>query len=235
MTSSTVRMESGPARSAATASSRPRSRGGVVYAQSTQAEHEVQKFSDGAGYRIPASARIISDIHTLNTTGSDVTGSATLTIHAVPEEEIAVKLAPFHVNYHELTIQPLSTSRFTGECDLRSAYQGGPLSLDICYVLPHTHALGVRMFVEGAQVCTGHAFADDRHRAHIGLLLLADRQPGRRATRAHTQWGSCMGSSGNLSARPRRSFSSKRTTSSDARLACTPALARTRPRQSSWV
>ena len=123
--------------------------GGVVYAQSTQADHEVQKFPDGAGYLIPANARIISDIHTLNTTSAEVTGSATLTIYAVPEDEITIKLAPFHVTYHELTIPPQATSRFSAECDLRSAYQGGPLDLDIYYVLPHTHALGVRMFLEG--------------------------------------------------------------------------------------
>jgi len=123
--------------------------GGVVYAQSTQASHEVQKFPDGAGYRIPPHARIISDIHTLNTTSAEVMGAATLTVYAIPAEDVTVKLAPFHVDYHELAIQPLSTSRFTGECDLRSAYGGGPLDFDIYYVLPHTHALGVRMFVEG--------------------------------------------------------------------------------------
>lgn len=123
--------------------------GGVVYAQSTQASHEVQKFPSGAGYRIPPNARIISDIHTLNTTGEEVTGSATLTLYAVPESAITVKLAPFHVTYHELAIPPMSTARFSSECDLRSAYGGGPLELEIYYVLPHTHALGRRMFVEG--------------------------------------------------------------------------------------
>jgi predicted small secreted protein len=123
--------------------------GGVVYAQSTQATHEVQKFPDGAAYRIPANARIISDIHTLNTSNEEITGNMTLTLYTVDPAGVSINLVPFHVDFHELTIPPMATSRFTGECDLRSAYGGGPLDLQIYYVLPHTHALGTRMFVEG--------------------------------------------------------------------------------------
>ena len=42
--------------------------GGVLYAQSTQATREVQKFPDGVVVRIPPRSRIISDVHVLNTT-----------------------------------------------------------------------------------------------------------------------------------------------------------------------
>ena len=123
--------------------------GGVLYAQSTQAEHEVQKFPNGAAYRIPPHARIISDIHTLNTTDEEVTGHAKLTIYAIEEAAVTVRLAPFHVTYEELTIPPMSTSRFSAECELHSVYgEGMPLDMQVYYMLPHTHALGVRMFVE---------------------------------------------------------------------------------------
>lgn len=42
--------------------------GGVLYAQSTQATHEVQAFGPGTAIRIPPRSRILSSIHILNTT-----------------------------------------------------------------------------------------------------------------------------------------------------------------------
>lgn len=42
--------------------------GGVLYAQSTQATHEVQRFPNGAAVRVPPYSRIIGDVHLLNTT-----------------------------------------------------------------------------------------------------------------------------------------------------------------------
>ena len=125
--------------------------GGVLYAQSTQAPHEVQKFPDGVVVRIPANARIVSDVHTLNTSGSPITGTAQLNLYSIPEDQVTVKLAPFHVTYDGLDIPAQSTSRFTGECALEDQFQmngGGPVDMKIYYLLPHTHALGTRMFVE---------------------------------------------------------------------------------------
>jgi hypothetical protein len=123
--------------------------GGVLYAQSTQATHEVQKFPDGVALRIPENARIISDIHTLNTTSDDVTGHMRLTIYSLAESEVTVNLAPFHLTYDELALPPLSKSRFSGECELASGFQsaGSPFGIQVYYMLPHTHALGRRMFV----------------------------------------------------------------------------------------
>ena len=54
--------------------------GGVLYAQSTQASHEVQAFAEGAAIRLPPHVRIISDIHILNTTTAANTGNVDLTI-----------------------------------------------------------------------------------------------------------------------------------------------------------
>ncbi|MSP26501.1 MAG: hypothetical protein EXR75_15410 [Myxococcales bacterium] len=124
--------------------------GGVLYAQSTQAVRETQKFPDGAALRIPARARLISDIHTLNASSESVTGHLTLTLYAIPEATVAVKLAPFHVDYHGLAIPPKATSRFSGACDIKSSFEAGghPFELEVYYLLPHTHVLGSRMFVE---------------------------------------------------------------------------------------
>jgi hypothetical protein len=125
--------------------------GGVLYAQSTQATHEVQKFPSGVVVRIPAQARIISDIHTLNTSPDSVTGTMRLTLYALPESDVTVKLAPFHLSYDELTIPPQSDSRFSGGCaDIAGEFTqlGETFAMQLYYLLPHTHALGTRMFVE---------------------------------------------------------------------------------------
>jgi len=122
--------------------------GGVLYAQSTQATYEVQKFPDGVVVRIPPGSRIISDIHTLNTTNEVVAGNMVITLYSIPESDVEVSLAPFHLTYDELAIPPQSTSRFTGECDLRASFGGDSLDMQVYYVLPHTHAMGSRFFLE---------------------------------------------------------------------------------------
>jgi len=125
--------------------------GGVLYAQSTQAPHEVQKFLGNAAVRIPPHSRIISDVHVLNLTESANTGNVTLTLYEIEPEDVSVKLAPFHLDYEGLEIPPLSDSRFSAECDLDSAFQGTggiPFGMKLYYLLPHTHALGTRMFLE---------------------------------------------------------------------------------------
>lgn len=125
--------------------------GGVLYAQSTQATQEVQKFPDGVAVRIPPYSRIIGDVHLLNTTTEAVTGNLALGIYQVPRDEVDVKLAPFHLTYDTLAIPPLSRSRFYGECAIDPYSQdlvGRPLDIQVYFVLPHTHALGDRFFLE---------------------------------------------------------------------------------------
>jgi hypothetical protein len=125
--------------------------GGVLYAQSTQAAKEVQKFPQGAAIRIPPYARVIGDVHLLNTSSEPVTGHARLNVYSVPAEEVVVKLAPFHLTYDGLDIPPHSTSRFIGECALGESFDNAadvPFELSVYYALPHTHALGTRFFFE---------------------------------------------------------------------------------------
>ncbi|HMR08426.1 MAG TPA: hypothetical protein PKA88_21750 [Polyangiaceae bacterium] len=121
--------------------------GGALYAQSTQAKREVQKFPDGVAVRIPPRSKITSDTHLLNTTKSGVTGNTKFTIYALDPKDVTVRLAPFHLDYHGLAIPPKATSRFSAECDLLQDF-GGSLDAKLFYLLPHTHALGSRVFVE---------------------------------------------------------------------------------------
>jgi hypothetical protein len=126
--------------------------GGVLYAQSTQAEHEVQKFPNGAAVRIPPYSRIITDVHLLNTTDKDITGNAKLSLYALEESDVKVKLTPFHLVFTGLNIPPYADSRFSSECDLESKFaaNGIPFKMDIYFVLPHYHSLGRSFFLDVA-------------------------------------------------------------------------------------
>jgi len=121
--------------------------GGVLYAQSTQAAREVQKFPDGAVVRIPPRARVIGDVHLLNPTDHAIAGHAEMTIYSLEPADVRVRLQPFHMTYDGLDIPPQSTSRFTGDCDLSDAF-GASLDMTLYYALPHTHALGTRFFFQ---------------------------------------------------------------------------------------
>src|SRR6185436_6509809 len=76
--------------------------GGVLYAQSTQATHEVQKFPNFAAVRIPPYSRIISDIHILNATQQPLNGHSRLTLYVLSPSELKTKLAPFHLGFNTL-------------------------------------------------------------------------------------------------------------------------------------
>lgn len=124
--------------------------GGVLYAQSTQATREVQKFPDGVALRIPPYSRVIGDVHLLNPSMTPATGSLKLNIYGIPKAEVAHKLVPFHLNYSGLAIPPHQKSRFVGECDLTGPYGASGATFDpkVYFILPHTHALAAGFFLE---------------------------------------------------------------------------------------
>lgn len=125
--------------------------GGVLFAQSTQARHEVQKFPEGVAVYVPPNARIIGGTHMLNTTADSLDTELELRLYTIPTDEVEVPLAPFRLSYLDLTIMPQSLSEFTGECDFATASPGsdpGDLQMDLYYVLPHYHALGASFRLE---------------------------------------------------------------------------------------
>jgi hypothetical protein len=126
-------------------------KGGLLYSQSTQAAHEVQKFPDHTAIRIPPHSRIISDIHILNTSAEAVAGHASLTLFQLAPEEVKVKLTSFHVEYDALDIAPHAVSRFTGDCSVAAdvaKVTGAPFAPKVHYLLPHTHTLATGFTVE---------------------------------------------------------------------------------------
>lgn len=118
--------------------------GGVLFAQSTQARRQVQKFPDGVAVRMPPHARIVGGTHLLNYTEEPFETTLELAIYTLPEREVRVPLAPFRLSYIDLTIPPQAKSEFTGECDVAGAIESGSASLDmdLYYVMPHYHSLG---------------------------------------------------------------------------------------------
>lgn len=125
--------------------------GGVLYAQSTQANHEVQHFPRGAAVRIPPWSRIIGDVHLLNASPKAVTGRARMAIYSLAADDVKVKLVPFHLTFDTLAIPPHVTSRHVSTCNVGTSYKdatGNPWDLQVYYLLPHTHALGSRFFLE---------------------------------------------------------------------------------------
>lgn len=125
--------------------------GGVVYAQSTQATREVQMFPNGAVIRLPPRAKIIANMHILNVTPAPITGHVELTLYTEPAGAGRTVLAPFHLSVHALEIQPRSTTRHEMTCDIAAEfrnYQGRDPRMTLYWALPHTHALGSRVFLQ---------------------------------------------------------------------------------------
>jgi hypothetical protein len=121
--------------------------GGVLYAQSTQAAKEVQKFPAGVALRIPPYARVIGDVHLLNASAASNTGHVRLSLYTLSAADVAVKLVPFHLTYKGLNIPPRATSRFTGACAVGEQFPNATLAMKVHYILPHTHAMASRFFV----------------------------------------------------------------------------------------
>jgi hypothetical protein len=125
--------------------------GGYLFALSTQSHAETQTLPSHSAIRIPPFSRIIGSSHLLNATDADITTTMHLAIKTLPPDEVAAKLAPARISYHDLKIEPASRSAFTTECDLASAYEDiyhRPLEYKLYYTLVHYHALGVYQQLE---------------------------------------------------------------------------------------
>ncbi|MGE3671679.1 MAG: hypothetical protein AB7K71_18560 [Polyangiaceae bacterium] len=119
--------------------------GGVFFAQSTQAKHDIQDFPEGAAFRVPPHSRVVGQVHLLNTTPKEIETGFRFEVRTIPAEQFTEKLHPVSMTNLLLTIPPRSRSRFDLACEFEPAFQeqlGEAPSFDIFYVLPHYHALG---------------------------------------------------------------------------------------------
>jgi hypothetical protein len=126
--------------------------GGVVYAQSTQATHEIQAFPPGVAIVIPARSRILAGTHLLNQGDEAISVPIALAVTTIAEPK--TKLAGMGFVNESITIPPLRDSRMTLECDLGLPHQNTlsrPLDFSIYYALAHYHELGTGVTLEAVR------------------------------------------------------------------------------------
>jgi hypothetical protein len=132
-------------------------RGGVLFAQSTQAPHDVQAFPDGVAVRVPAHAKLVAQLHLLDATDGPLVLHPTIALTPLPPKTVTTQLAGFSFENHALAIPPMMSSRFTLECDLGPQWQylysiGGVTSpapdFRLYFALAHYHAMGTGMTIE---------------------------------------------------------------------------------------
>lgn len=119
--------------------------GTVLFAQSTQAQSEVQSFPDGVVTKIPPNHKIVADLHFLNISPRKRTTSARLTLGLTHPRDVETVATPFVLSYRDLQIPPESEARFTSSCDFTSAFRnitGEEFNAELFYILPHYHGLG---------------------------------------------------------------------------------------------
>ncbi|HTE53703.1 MAG TPA: hypothetical protein VK698_22770 [Kofleriaceae bacterium] len=121
--------------------------GGVLFAQSTQATDETQRFADGAALELPAHAVVTSQIHLVNAGEEDIDTGVRMTLGAVDEADVNIRLRPLSFDFHQLAIPPGQKSRFETDCDLEDA-TGAPIDMSLYYVLPHYHSWAEGMDIQ---------------------------------------------------------------------------------------
>ncbi len=119
--------------------------GTVLFAQSTQARSEVQKFPPGAVVKVPPNHKVVADLHFLNTSTREMETHSRMTLGLTHPKDVETILRPFELVYTDLDIPPNSEARFTAECDMADPYETqtrGEFDIELYYVLPHYHGLG---------------------------------------------------------------------------------------------
>lgn len=126
--------------------------GGVLFAQSTQATHEIQQFPAGVGIVIPARSRIVAGTHLLNP--GDEMLELRVALKITPIAEPATILSGLAFTNTSISIPPNRISRMTQECDVGTAHQNTlsrPMDFNFYYAVAHYHELGRGMTIEATK------------------------------------------------------------------------------------
>ena len=124
--------------------------GGVFFAQSTQVTREAQRFPEGTAFVVPPHARIVGQLHMLNTSAAARDVRLSLTVRTLQRSAVRTRLSPFYLEYHPLDIPARSRAQFDVDCRLDERARlatGAPLSMRFFYGLAHYHELGATMRV----------------------------------------------------------------------------------------
>ena len=128
--------------------------GGVFFAQSTQSPKELQAFPSGMAIKLPANAKLVAQIHLLNTTDEPLEIKPTIALTKLPESSVTQLLAGISMEFHPLSLPPQMQSRFSVDCDLDPLHQmnlGRAPDFSIFYTLAHYHQYGTRMLLEAVR------------------------------------------------------------------------------------
>jgi hypothetical protein len=128
--------------------------GGVLFAQSTQAEHEVQQFPAGVAVPLPPHSKIVAQIHLLNGGDAKLKVKPNIKLGLIPKRDVATTLAGISFQDQALALPANRQSRFTVECDLGFRHRevfGRDPDFKIYYALAHYHELGTGLSVEAVR------------------------------------------------------------------------------------
>ena len=126
-------------------------RGGVIFAQSTQAPHEIQQFPDGHVVRVPPYHKLVAQIHLLNPTDGALKLRPNIKLTYLEDSAVTQKLAGLSFQNAALALPPNMNSKFSVECDLGEQHQMSlkrPMDFKIYYALAHYHELGTGLTIE---------------------------------------------------------------------------------------
>jgi hypothetical protein len=124
----------------------------VLFAQSTQAQHEIQAFDPGVAIVVPPRSKIVAGTHLLNP--SDEPRDVAMALTITPIGEPTTMLAGMAFQNQGIVLPAGRRSRFTMECDLDEAHRNvlsRPVDFGFHYVLPHYHEYGTGMTLEAVR------------------------------------------------------------------------------------
>jgi hypothetical protein len=155
--------------------------GAVVFAQSTQALHEIQAFPPGAATKIPPHAKLVAGIHLLDAGDDPVAPTIELKLTPIAAEDVTADLHGMAFQNMSIQIPPHAKSRFTIECDLTIGLDGTasrpPPDFHIYHALAHYHELGSGMTFEAIRDSDGSSQMMFETAGRIGDGLAAVLDP----------------------------------------------------------
>jgi hypothetical protein len=125
--------------------------GGVIFAQSTQAPHEVQQFPQGHVVRVPPRSKLVAQIHLLNPSDTPIDLKPNIKLTKIPDDEVSTRLAGLSFQNAALALPANMNSKFSVECDIDAEHGDSlkrPVDFKIHYALAHYHELGTGLTIE---------------------------------------------------------------------------------------
>jgi len=129
-------------------------KGGVIFAQSTQAPHETQRFPEGFVVRVPPKYKLVAQIHLLNPADTPLDLKPNIKLTYITDDKVTTRLAGMALQNAALALPPNMNSRFTVECDMEERHQLAlhrPLDFKVYYALAHYHSLGTGLTIEAVK------------------------------------------------------------------------------------